>query len=72
MFTGPFFHYKKGRVTAVLLLHVVCNASYPSFFAMELDKSLVNDDIRATCKTTLSPKHNIKRYKQQELTLKNC
>ena len=53
MFTGPFFHYR-GCVTVVLLLHVVYNASYASFFAMELDKSLVNDDIRATCKTTLS------------------
>ena len=62
----------KGFVTAVLLVHVVYNASYASFFAMELEKSLVNDDIRATCKTNLSPKHYIKRYKQQELTLKNC
>ena len=71
VFTGPFFHYR-GRVTAVLLVHVVYNASYASFFAMELKKSLVNYDIRATCKTTLSPKHYIKRYQQQELTLKNC
>ena len=52
---------------AVLLVHVVYNASYASFFAMELEKSLVNDDIRATCKTNLPPKHYIKRYKQQEL-----
>ena len=47
--------------TAVLLVHVVYNASYGSFFAMELEKLLVNDDIRATCKTNLSPKHYIKR-----------
>jgi len=62
----------KGCVTTVLLVHVVYNASYASFFAMELEKSLVNADISATCKTNLSPKHYIKRYKQQELTLKNC
>ena len=53
--------------TAVLLVQVVYNASYASFFAMELEKSLVNDDVRATCKTKLSPKHYMKRYKQQEL-----
>ena len=57
----------KDCVMAVLLVRVVYSASYASFFAMELEKSLVNDDIRATCKTNLSPKHYIKRYKQQEL-----
>ena len=39
------------------LVHFVDNNSCVFLFAMELEKSLVNDNIRATCKKNMSPRH---------------
>ena len=64
----------KGCVMAVLLVHVVYSASYASFFAMELEKSLVNDDIRATCKTNFVSQALYQTLQTTRITwtLKNC
>ena len=48
------------------------NSNYMSLFVIECEKLPVNDEIRASCQANLSPKHYIKRYKQQKWTLKNC
>ena len=37
---------------------------------MKHEKLLVNDKSTASCQTYMSPKHYIKRYKQQQLTYK--
>ena len=36
-----------------------------------LEKLLVNDKIRASCQTNMSPRHYVKLYKQQKWTLEN-
>ena len=51
---------------------VYTNANYMSLFAMELEKLLVNDNIRGSSKANLFPKHYIKRNKLRKGTLKNC
>ena len=63
----------KGLSTHGCLIHYVYNANYASLFAVVLAKLLVNGNITGSCHTNMSPKHEIKRYKQQKWTLqKNC
>ena len=64
----------KGLCRHGCLVHYVYDANYASLFAMELAKILVNGkNITGSCHWNMSPKHEIKRYKQQKCTLrKNC
>ena len=63
----------KGLCRHGCLIHYVYNANYASLFAMELAKLLVSGNITGSFHTNMSPKHEIKRYKQQKWTLrKNC
>jgi len=45
---------------------------YTLLFAMKHEKFLLNEKITALSLTNMFPKHNIKHYKQQKWTLKNC
>ena len=52
------------------LVHIVCNASYTSLFAMELKKLLVNGKINRVKQIRLLTISN-QKHKQQKWTLKN-
>ena len=49
-----------------ILVHFVDNVTHTSLFAVELEKLLVNNKIRASCQANMTPKHFSKRYKQQK------
>ena len=42
------------------------NVNYASLFAVELEKLLANNKIRASCQTNMSTKHYSKRCEQQK------
>ena len=46
------------------------NANYASLFAVELERLLANNNIRASCQTNITLRHYSKRCKQQKWTLK--
>ena len=50
----------------VKMLYHGFRAFYASLFATEIEKLLLNNNIRASCRTNMSSKQNIKRYKQQK------
>ena len=49
-----------------ILVHFVDNVTHTSLFAVELEKLLVNNKIRASCQANMTPKHYSKRSKQQK------
>ena len=46
------------------MVHFVKKANYVSLFAMDLEKLLVNDKIKALRQTNMSPKDYIKYFKK--------
>ena len=53
------------------MVHFVKKANYVSLFAMDLEKLLVNDKIKALRQTNMSPKDYIKYLKKNKKTKMN-
>ena len=64
--TNPYISKSKLRNNPDIF-RAWATCDYTSLFAVELEKILVNADLKITalCQTNMSPKHYIKYYKQK-------